>query len=56
MLEKWRSYFETLLNEENEHELEETDMFQGPTEESSEEELNRAINGIKMEKYHVQQG
>ena len=33
ILERWRSYFETLLNEENEHELDETDMVQDSIEE-----------------------
>ena len=47
ILERWRSYFETLLDEKNEHELEETDMVQGSLDEISEEEFNRALNGVE---------
>ena len=42
--------FETLLNENKEHEFEEIDMVQGPIEEISEEEVNRALNGMKSGK------
>ncbi len=39
-----------LLNEENEHHLEEMGTVEGPTEEISEEEVKRTIKGMKSTK------
>ncbi|XP_063851530.1 uncharacterized protein LOC135094941 [Scylla paramamosain] len=50
ILERWRCYFENQLNEENEHNLEEVDMVEVLIEEISEEELNRALKGMKSGK------
>ncbi|XP_063868230.1 uncharacterized protein LOC135104629 [Scylla paramamosain] len=49
ILERWRCYYENLL-EENEHNLEEVDMVKVLIEEISEEEVNRALKGMKRGK------
>ena len=46
-MERWRGYFEELLNEENEHELEEVEEIEGPIENITEEDVNITLEGIK---------
>ena len=50
IMERWREYFEELLNEENEHELEEVEEIEGPIENVTEEEVKRALGGMKSGK------
>ena len=50
VLNRWKTYFEELLNGENEHSLEETDRVEGPIEEITEEEVGTALRGMKSRK------
>ena len=45
--ERWRKYFENLLNEENPYELEGVGMVEGPVEEVREEEVRNAVKKMK---------
>lgn len=48
--ERWRSYFEALLNEENPHELEEVGKVAGPTEDVTADEVTKAMKKMKNNK------
>ena len=48
--ERWRQYFETLLNEENPHVLKEEEKVEGTIEDVSEEEASKALNETKRRK------
>ena len=50
IMERWRCYFEGLLNEENEHLLEETEAVEGPVEEISREEVEDVLRDLKSKK------
>ena len=47
---RWKNYFEDLLNEENEHNLEKINMMERPIEEVSKEEVKRALKEMKSGK------
>ena len=48
--ERWRRYFEELLNEENENDIPEIEAVKGPIEEITEEEVKKALKGMKTNK------
>ena len=54
--ERWRSYFEELLNEENGNDIPEIEAFEGPIEEVTEEEMKKALKGMKRNKDPEQSG
>ena len=45
--ERWRRYFQELLNEEYENQIEECDVVEGPIESIAEEEVRTAISKMK---------
>ena len=45
--ERWRKYFEELLNEGNPYEVDEEEKVEGPVEEISETEIKRALKKMK---------
>uniref|UniRef100_A0A6A7FPU9 Retrovirus-related Pol polyprotein LINE-1 n=1 Tax=Hirondellea gigas TaxID=1518452 RepID=A0A6A7FPU9_9CRUS len=47
IMERWKRYFEQLLNEENEYEIEEIDRTEGPIGNITEEEVRMALRGMK---------
>ena len=47
MAERWRRYFQELLNEEYENQIEECDVVEGPIESIAEEEVRTAISKMK---------
>ena len=48
--ERWRKYFEELLNEENPYQVDEEEKVEGPVEDISEEEIKRALKKMKKGK------
>jgi hypothetical protein len=50
ILERWATYFGELLNEENQHNIEETEGIEGPIEDITKEEVERALGEMKMGK------
>ncbi len=50
VMDRWRSCSNDLLIEENEYHLEEMGKVEGPVKEISEEEVKRAIKGMKSTK------
>ena len=48
--ERWRSYFEKLLNEKNENDIPVLEAVQGPIDEITEEEVEKAIISMKNNK------
>lgn len=47
IMERWRRYFRGLLNEENDHNIEEVVMVEGPVERIKEEEVELALKNMK---------
>ena len=47
IMERWREYFEDLLNEQNDYQVEETARVEGPLEEITEEEIEKALREMK---------
>ena len=45
--DRWRRYFSVLLNDENENDIEEVSMVEGPIEDITEDEVERAVKGMK---------
>ncbi len=45
--DRWKRYFEELLNDENENVIEEVSVVEGPIEDVTEEEVKRAVKGMK---------
>ena len=50
IMERWKRYFQLLLNEENEYEVEELERMEGPVEEIKIEEVERAVGKMKNNK------
>ena len=50
VLEAWRQYFQTLLNEENHYEVEEMERVEGPVECISKEEVREVLSSLKNSK------
>ena len=48
--ERWKKYFETLLNDENDNELEEESLVEGLIQEVTEGDVNKALKGMRNNK------
>ena len=48
--ERWKLYFDGLLNEENENEIEHVEPVEGPILDVTEEEVGRAVTSMKANK------
>lgn len=48
--EKWKQYFDTLLNDENNNEIEDVNMVAGPIEDIKEAEVEKAVKSMKNRK------
>ena len=52
IMERWKRYFQLLLNEENEYEMEELERVEGPVEEIKIEEVEKAVGKIIKHRDH----
>ena len=52
VMERWRSYFSSLLNETNEYQLEEEDKVEGPIWGVTEQIVEQALKNMKTDTRH----
>ena len=50
VMERWRSYFSSLLNGKNEYQLEEEDKAEGPIKEVTEQMVEQPMKSMKVDK------